>query len=106
MFLVLSVVVLGYGWKRLDFDIKDKLKLKPVIGMQFARKNLKFKSILVYDSPCQLNALDVEEKLQTLLRKHPLGIRLWRNIAMGSKDRFGPGYYKVFIVHSVLSLSH
>jgi hypothetical protein len=85
--------------------------------MQFARKNLKFKSILVYDSPCQLNALDVEEKLQTLLRKqlnaldveeklqtllrkHPLGIRLWRNIAKGSKDRFGPGYYKVFIAYS------
>ena len=86
------------GRNRPVLQFKDKLK--PVIGMQFARKNLKFKSILVYDSPCQLNALDVEEKLQTLLRKHPLGIRLWRNIAKGSKDRFGPGYYKVFIAYS------
>ncbi len=73
------------GRNRPVLQCKDKRK--PLIGMKFARANLKFRSILVYDSPCQLNTFDVS-------------IRLWHNTAMGSKDRFGPGYYKVFIAYS------
>jgi hypothetical protein len=42
------------GRNRPVLQFKDKLK--PIIGMQFARKKLKFRSILVYDSPCQLPA--------------------------------------------------
>jgi hypothetical protein len=86
------------GRNRPVLQFKDKRK--PIIGMKFARTNLRFKSILVFNSPCQLNALDVEAKLQILLRDYPLGIRLWRHTARGSKDRFKLGYYKVFITHS------
>ncbi len=37
--------------------------------------------------------------------RHPLGIRLWRNIAKGAKNRLGPGCWmlqsiKVFNIHN------
>jgi hypothetical protein len=48
-----------------------------IVRMDQARTDFHFKSIVVYSSPCQLNALDVEAKIQRLLHELPLGIRLW-----------------------------
>ncbi len=41
--------------------------------------------MVVYCSPCQLNALDVEAKIQRLLHELPLGIRLWRAVSKGEE---------------------
>jgi hypothetical protein len=69
-----------------------------------ARKQLGFKSIQLFCSELILNAYQVEEELQTQLHHLPLGVRLWREIAMGQKDagrlpKDGMAY-KVFITYS------
>ncbi len=43
MFLVLSVVVLGYGWKRLDFDITVRAKYRYTTVLCRAHQNKKCK---------------------------------------------------------------
>ncbi len=70
------------------------------VTMGEARTDFGFKSMVVYCSPCQLNALDVEAKIQRLLHKLPLGIRLWRAVAKGGENKFTPAKYKVFIAYS------
>ena len=75
------------------------------ITMKTAREEFGFRSIVVYESACLLDASGVEEALQTYFDNLKLGTRrLWRCVAMGqSSDKNDVEeleVYKVFITYS------
>ena len=54
MFLVLSVVVLGYGWKRLDFDILSCVCVSLVVMISY----VKFSQLMLFVvMPCWCNVV-------------------------------------------------
>jgi hypothetical protein len=68
------------------------------------QKELGFKFVQVYCTKLKLNAHMVEDALQTRLHDYPLGVRLWRHVAMGQGDKAAPPEegvaHKVFVTYS------
>jgi hypothetical protein len=62
------------------------------------------KNVRVYFSELKPNCHLVEDALQTRLQDYPLGVRLWREVAMGQGEKDEPPkedvVYKVFVTYS------
>ena len=65
---------------------------------------LHMKYVQVYFSELKLNAHFVEDALQTRLQCYDLGVRLWREVAMGQGNKATEPevgvMYKVFVTYS------